>query len=454
MLNWIKNVFQPTVQPANYLQAATLHGRPLKMNSHDTIQEKVQEEPPALRVAKLIMVTANNNNKFYEMREQADGTFTVNYGRVGTAGTSTCYPIHYWDQKLREKTRKGYKDQTHLFAVEAIGENRLESINCQAVKNLLETLIRAAKQSIRRNYYVTADEVSKRQVAEAQALIDKLVQLISLKMDVTEFNQHLLELYQVIPRRMKDVRKHLVKKPTNDKALATLKDKLGKEQDTLDVMRGQVELKEQEKSQTEQSPIDFLSAMGLEIELVKDQTAIKMIKQMMGGSAKKFKRAFRIVNARTQKTFDALISKAENKKVALFWHGSRNENWLSIIKSGLVLRPANAVITGKMFGYGLYFADKCRKSVNYTSLDGSYWARGTQKRGFLALYDVHVGHQYKIKKHKPWCYDLTEQKLKAKGPQYDSLFAKGGADLINNEYIVYNQAQTTIRYLVEIGNAE
>ncbi|MEY4936237.1 MAG: hypothetical protein RIS64_2596 [Bacteroidota bacterium] len=42
----------------------------------------------ARRVAKLIMVSPNNNNKFYEMNENDNGTFTVNYGRVGSRGCS------------------------------------------------------------------------------------------------------------------------------------------------------------------------------------------------------------------------------------------------------------------------------------------------------------------------------------------------------------------------------
>ena len=67
----------------------------------------------------------------------------------------------------------------------------------------------------------------------------------------------------------------------------------------------------------------------------------------------------------------------KNKK--LLWHGSRNENWMSIISNGLILNP-NAVITGKMFGQGIYFAPKSRKSFGYTSYDGSYWARGNSKR--------------------------------------------------------------------------
>jgi poly [ADP-ribose] polymerase len=115
-----------------------------------------------------------------------------------------------------------------------------------------------------------------------------------------------------------------------------------------------------------------------------------------------------------------------------------------------VLRPANAVISGKMFGYGLYFADKFRKSLNYSSLYGSYWARGNAHKAYLAVYEVHTGTQLHVKHHEPWCGLLTEERLKAKGQQYDSVFAEGGADLVNNEYIVYNEAQCTIKYLVEV----
>ena len=33
------------------------------------------------RFAHLVMVTENNNNKFYKMTEQSDGTIAVEYGR-------------------------------------------------------------------------------------------------------------------------------------------------------------------------------------------------------------------------------------------------------------------------------------------------------------------------------------------------------------------------------------
>lgn len=60
--------------------------------------------------AKLIMVTAMNNNKFYVMQSNDDNTsFTATYGRVGNAGQTATYPMSKWSQKYNEKIKKGYK---------------------------------------------------------------------------------------------------------------------------------------------------------------------------------------------------------------------------------------------------------------------------------------------------------------------------------------------------------
>ena len=57
----------------------------------------VVNESTQLRVAKLIMVTASNNNKYYDMEENPDGTFMVKYGRVGATASVSCYPIKKWE---------------------------------------------------------------------------------------------------------------------------------------------------------------------------------------------------------------------------------------------------------------------------------------------------------------------------------------------------------------------
>ena len=447
MLNWLKNILTPG-NPAAYLQQA---GKTGNNQAHKVGPDGNSIDGGAAhqwlgRKAKLIMVTANNNNKFYEMEENPDGTFTVLYGRVGGRGASMNYPIHLWDSKLREKIRKGYLDQTELFK-KAKKEINLQDIKEAEVRELVNYLMRCARQSIRANYHVSADQVTIQQVDTAQGILDQLVSQVGPGLQIDSFNELLLSLYQVIPRKMSNVSDHLVKISDGRIALEPIEKMLAEEQSTLDVMKGQVEILQKQQQEQQQN---LLESMGLEVQLVNDPKAVKMIRRMMGVEADKFYRAFKVTHKKNQYRFDQHLQKAEDKKTELFWHGSRNENWLSIMQDGLLLKPANAIITGKMFGYGLYFADKCRKSLNYTSLTGSYWARGRQEQAYLALYDVHVGKQLRIRKHQAWCNQLTAKNLKKRGQQFDSVYARGGVDLINNEYIVYDQAQCTIRYLIEI----
>ena len=455
MLNAIKKIFQPAKSPIPINAHATALKVAIKPQmsivSKTVAATPAKEEETIFRHAKLIMVTMANNNKFYEMKENADDTFTAYYGRVGSSSSTANYPMSKWNTKLNEKKRKGYIDQTHLFT-EAKETADFADISDADVSRLINELMSYSRESIARNYNVMAGQVTRKQLAEAQAVLDKLAGMVRLKrMQVKKFNEELMRLYSVIPRSMTKVQDHIIERPSSQDDIQVIEKKLAEEQATLDVMRGEVEALEQQKDPQQAGQAQTLTeALGIRVEPLTESTLIDSIKKMMGKDSGKFHRAFKVVNGRTQEEFDCFVEKSDNKCTELFWHGSRNENWLSIMKTGLVLRPANAIISGKMFGYGLYFADKFRKSLNYTSMRGSFWAGGTQNKGYLALYDVHLGNPLKIQKHAGWCSQLTEEKLKKKGKDYDSVFAKGGADLINNEYIVYNQAQCTVRYLVEV----
>ena len=157
---------------------------------------------------------------------------------------------------------------------------------------------------------------------------------------------------------------------------------------------------------------------------------------------------FKISNIETEKNFNS-----NNLKTKLFYHGSRNENFLSILQTGLKIRPKGVATTGSMFGDGIYFANKARKSIGYTSLKGSYWASGSSNKAYLAIFEVATGKEWEILKnetYKYWMGNIDEQKVKQQG--CDSVFAQGGADLRNDEYIIYNSNQCTIRYLIELVN--
>ncbi len=422
----------------------------ISLSASDTYSQEPQSASVGKRrKAKLVMVTAHNNNKFYDMEENDNGTFTASYGRVGGHCTRREYPMHQWESKQREKINKGYTDTTYLFA-EAQSLADFLAIENPAINDLVNELINFAQQSVYQNYNVSSEQVTIQQVKKAQSILDKLSKKVKRKLDAEAFNEQLMDLYTIIPRRMSKVKDHLITAPLNKKELEEIEDKLAEEQATLDVMRGQVEMNDQ-KAEQQIKPKTLLEAFGLQIEPVQDKELIKNIKKMMGKKRSNFKRAYKVINLKTQEAFDKYVANSSNQSTQLFWHGSRNENWLSILKTGLVLRPANAIINGKMFGYGLYFADRFAKSLNYTSLAGSYWAGGNHSKGFLALYDTHVGKQLKIKRHADWCCKLTDAELKKKGKKYNSVYAEGGVDLQNNEYIIYNQEQCTIRYVVEVG---
>ncbi len=397
---------------------------------------------------KLIMVSSENNNKFYNMKDNDDDTFTVVWGRVGVTSTETIYPIKKWDSIYRTKTKKGYKDISEIFSEEVGDKVDFADISDPQIGRLVNVLQGYANKSVSQNYLVTSDSVTQAQIDEAQSFIDEL----TTTKNEDRSNELLIEIYSIIPRKMNNVKYYLfgdqsrIGKFEQD----SLNKLIANEQATLDVMRGQVSTNAKVTDVEDKKEKTLLDAMGLQFENINDEDH-SIILKLLGPNSNQFKSAVQVINNKTQAGYDSFLRTANNKQDYLFWHGSRNENWWSILDTGLVLRPSNAVITGKMFGYGLYFADKAQKSIGYTSLRGSYWASGSGSTAYLALFAVHTGNWLHSKRHEGWMSNLDESKLKSRG-NYDSLFAEGGIDLRNNEYIVYNQNQCTVRYLVEIGS--
>ncbi len=401
------------------------------------------------RTVKLIRITADNNNKYYEMRENENDTFDVQYGRVGGWQSKATHPIAQWDRKLREKRAKGYIDQTHLFA-ETSPDTDVATIANPDVRTLMSRLQELAKRSVSQNYAVTAQQVTRKQVETAQQRLNELAALLTAGMDIREYNAKLLDLFTIIPRRMVHVGQYLVNEtPQSDTDLQPLHDHLADEQSTLDVMRGQVELALAMSSENQVQPT-LLDGLNLTVDPVTDRQILSFIRRMMGADANKFDAAFSVRQAATDATFDTYVRQQKNRKTHLLWYGSRSENWLSILKTGLVLRPANAVITGRLFGHGIYFADQFSKSLNYTSLHGSAWANGQQPEGYLAIYEVHVGNQLELTQHEPQHMRLNADALNRMDTRYDSVFARRGASLQKNEFIIYHPAQCTVRYIVRI----
>lgn len=399
----------------------------------------------------LILVSGDaNSNKYYNCFPEGS-EFRVEYGRVDSTKTIKRYLMSKWNSQIASKIRKGYIDVTDLKQdlVEEISSTNPESpykeIENIAVRAIVEKLQNLARETIRRNYTVKASAVTQDMVDAAQEIIDELA---NSHFTVEAFNDILLRLFTVIPRKMGNVRDYLANKPEDFAQI------ISKEQDLLDVMRGQIYVKPEVETteSVEKKSQTILEELGLEMEEATDDD-VAMIKFLMNESAGKFRKAWKVKNIKTQERFDKFVTENNIKDTRLLFHGSRSENFWSIIKTGLVLRPTNAIITGKMYGFGIYFAPKCQKSIGYTSLSGSYWARGNNNVAYMALFEVAYGTPYDVYNFDNKYYNLDYNKLQQFKPGANCLHAHADKGMLrNDEIIVYKEDQLTIKYLIEIGN--
>lgn len=391
----------------------------------------------------LVCVTSVNNNKFYDMQDLGNGEFEAKYGRIGATCTTVRYPMSRWYSIYNQKLKKGYIDQTSLVSVSQVQTNeKYKPIEDEDVAKLIAYLREKARDTVEKNYKVASTQVSAAMVAKAQSIINRLFNTAS-NLTVAQFNDDLIELFGVIPRKMSYVPDYLASRANEFPNI------IHREQQLLDVMAGQIsgDIVEQKTTGNENETV--LEAFGLEFSPVteKDVTTIK--KELGPECAHMYYKAWRVENKATRKKFKEFCEGKGLLAKKLLWHGSRTENWWGILRSGLVLRPTNAIINGKMFGYGLYFAPKARKSVRYTSLRGSTYAHGSSSFGFLSLYEVAYGKPYDVDSNMG-CGDMTWTKLQKVAPGCCSLYAHAGRALQNDEIIVYREDQTTIKYLVEL----
>lgn len=395
----------------------------------------------------LVMVTASaNNNKYYKQIPNGD-TWIAEYGRVGSNPQRRTYSMSQWDSKYKEKIKKGYVDQSDLvedlIQVEKpnVG-SKYRDIENKAIADIVNRLQRMAKQAIKENYTISSNKVTQAMVDEAQNILTTLLDIES----VEKFNNVLLKLFVTIPRKMSNVQSHLANS-TDDFARI-----IDKEQKLLDVMEGQVvqhQIVDQVQKNVEQCENTVLEQLGLIFEEC-DAKDIAIIKTALGSCVDKFHKAWRVRNLKTQEKYDNFIKRNHIKTTKLLFHGSRNENWWSIINSGLMLKPTNAVITGKMFGYGIYYAPKARKSLGYTSLSGSYWAKGNSTSGFMALMDVAYGNPYDVYSFDNKYSSFNYEALQRACAGANCLHAHAGSMLRNDEIIIYKEEQCTIHYLIEL----
>lgn len=379
----------------------------------------------------LIMVavgtgSAAQSNKFYRMKDNDNGTFTVEYGRIGGNTATETYPISRWDSKYSEKVKKGYRDVSDLKVEGPTGDYLFEN---SEIEHFYRTFSKYTKENTGRNYTIAVGAVTKAMIDEAQSVLNELVKYP----DKDRFNKYLLDLYTVLPRRMDDVRYHLLTGNEDEKKLAAL---ITKEQDVLDSLSSSV------VTNVVAPDTKFGDSLGIEIDIETNPANLKRVSDLIdptNSSGRKIHKVYRIKNRVRTQAFNDWMTNQINKRIDLLIHGTRNPNIFSILRSGLLVRPTNAVaFAGSAYGDGVYHSAHTDKSMGYTGYDPDK---------IFFLQEVHMGKPFE---YEGWYrgndFKLEYDELKKRG--YDSTYVKPGNGLRNSEYIVYKSDQTVTSYLV------
>lgn len=390
-----------------------------------------------------------NNNKYYEMSENADGqTFTATFGRVDSTPQKKQYSIHEWDRIYKSKVgdRKGYMDVTKYKAVvtEVTHDDTVRH-KSPIISSIFNHFQSAAKGIVKRNYNVTAvGVVTQNMLDDAQDILNILSENIDCG-EWARFNKNLTSLFHVIPRKMEKVQWYILDLNETTNIINRAKELLTNEQSLLDTLGSQVYINSFDVTNIHRP--NLFDVLGVAVDEC-TATELAAIKSKMGNDVNRFDSAIKVTHFETHTRYNTAACKYQPSNARLEWHGSRTENWLNILRTGLVLHPTNAYITGKMFGHGLYFAPKAGKSIGYTSSRGSYWVNGQDQYGYLGMFNIQLGRTMDVQRHRREYEQYTYAKIQSLG--YDSLYAHGGYDLKNDEIIVYSPDQATVSYIVRI----
>jgi poly [ADP-ribose] polymerase len=407
----------------------------------------------------LVMVDASDNhNKFYKMLPDSVGsTFKVEYGRVGARPATRIYPASEFNNKYQEKIRKGYLDKTDLHkTVETLvtSQNKYRAIEDNEVRELIDKMLSWADIVIKKNYAVSEDQVNQDAIDRAQNILNKLA---VYDKSVRGFNTLLQELFSVIPRAMRSVDKMLASEKTDYPEI------IAREQALLDTMAGKVNTAPPRKNAIESTNtsnnvnLTILEANDLNIRQCTKEEITTIREYLDSETNARFIKAWHCENKHTRQKFDAYIKqhKIRRSGIKFLYHGSRNNCYWNIIKQGLKIRPTQKVTrAGKMFGTGLYFAPKAKKSVGYT--DSGFWAKRTGSANYsnstvlLLVFKVAMGKTKDIHVWNSSCSKLDESTVRNQG--YDSVFAHEGTSLRNDECIVYNDDACTLSYIIELAS--
>lgn len=439
-----------------------------------------------------------NHNKYYvvELQKHPDGRYRVftHYGRLGISNVyeiremvdgSPCYDLAIAEKefetihkkKLRgksvkdpdtgKKVREAYVD-VDVVSPEVGSENirgvaeMKKSVDIKtaidtstydaAIAKLIDQLIDENVHSITsmtsikytaNGYSTELGPVTPQHVDKARKVLDDLNNLMDKDGNLDPDNKKVQSInslfFSLIP-------KPFSRKISQSDMILDAK-KIQDEYDILDQLATGVQM----GSAMQANTATRMNAIGTDIVILKDKREYdRIVKYIVSSKAHNHRGTnvwgYNVKNIYKIRIPDERIRYEKSLKkygnVEEVFHGSANSNLLSILKSGLIIPRSNAPhVCGRMHGDGVYGANSSTKSLNYSI---GFWGghRSKYHNNFLFLADFAMGKTYISQSHN---YN---------GPPkgYDSIWAKKGMNLYNDELIVYSLPQCTLTYMVEMVN--
>lgn len=433
-INGCKAIFDVKAR-GSYVKNGVVKPSMFVVEVSNNINGLAPSDPKEYKDAYLTCINPESNNyKFYYMKPSSKG-IDVTYGRIGSQkgeifgekSLQEPYPLRMFWIRYYEKLSKGYVDQSDIYLSKDKTTSAKNTVSRPAHKNeatesLYNLLQRYAKAVVEESLVNTV--VTEAQVKEAKRLLLKLGERKTVK----GFNTQLGKLLSISPRKARYIQDFYAKSTTEFASI------IDREESLVNAMEAVAGHGSKKVVGTFLPDIEVYYATDKQKESVLDKLSDQL--------KCKVKNVYRVINQPHKERFDGYMKKYGIKKVKQLWHGSRNENWYSIFTNGLVLNP-NAIITGKMFGQGIYFAPSSMKSWNYTSYRGTSWARGNSSTGIMGLYATAYGNPYDVTQACSYTQSFLDREGK------NCIHAHAGSALLNDEIVYYHEAAVLLQYIVE-----
>lgn len=425
--------------------------------------------------------TQNNSNKFYHAQLLDNNDVITRWGRVGSTATTKTYTgvgKTGYDKIIKAKTGKGY-EKTKIVAnqngtskvdkeeLKEIASRQLSVKPNREISKLVTKLVELNRHNLMEKSGGLIQVNLNGQITTPLGLIDReaLQTADKLLQEITQPDNQkptahakLVEKYlTLVPQKVPAARgweSNFLIKEEDITQQKTLVDQLSASLDWYDTQK--------QLSASDQKDIH---------ELNKDLFRMKL--QPVSPWSKTFRRinkyynstrslnhklsynlrllnVYEVQDTKRAHIFERKVQQYGNVKE--LWHGTDAANILSILTKGYFVPDAKdgIHITGRLFGNGVYASNISTKSLNYAT---GYWnGKRTNTNCFMLLNDIVMGHEFRPAYWNSKSVEHSRTGVGRSGKPYQSINIKGGTcGVVNNEMIVWDTDQISIKYLCEFG---